>query len=240
MITRISVKNFKSLRELGLKFGPINVLVGPNMAGKSNILDVFSFFHDILVGGRSQGLNFALTERGGINEIVWKGGREKVVTLALEATAEPLQPDTSFKYELQILAGPGGYTSIQNESLKLVRSGIDHELLALQPGGFTQFRNVEGRDLGGVGTTNTTALENAFPTWDGYSFCEMIKQWPYYHFVSGSMKEPSKMVSGQILDEPGGGNLSAWLILVKTHPPEWFSKINEVFLYGISWDRQVR
>jgi predicted ATPase len=240
MITRLRVKNFKSLRQLDLKFGPINVLVGPNMTGKSNILDVFSFLHDILVGGRSQGLNFALTQRGGINELLWKGGREKVVTLAVEATGEPQQPDTSFKYELQMLAGPGGYSSVQNESLKLARSGTEHELLAPHPGGFTQFRNFEGQDLGGVGTSNATALENAFPTWDGYSFCEMVKQWRFYHFVPASMKEPSKMVSGQILDEPGGDNLSAWLMWLQTHSPDVFAKINEVLRDVMPGIRQVR
>jgi predicted ATPase len=240
MITRIRAKNFKSLRELDLKFGPINVLVGPNMAGKSNILDVFWFIHDILVGGRGQGLNYALTQRGGINDLLWKGGKEKVITLALEATGEPLQADTEFKYELQLLAGAGGYATVQNESLKLIRSGIEHELLAAQPGGFTQFRNVEGQQLGGVGTSNATALESAFPTWDGYSFCEMIKQCRFYHFVPANMKEPSKMVSGQILDEPGGDNLSAWLMWLQTHSPDVFAKINEVLRDVMPGVRQVR
>src|SRR5215469_2423398 len=229
MITRLRVKNFKSLKELDLRFGPISVLVGPNMAGKSNILDVFRFLHDTLSQGRSsQGLNFALTQRGGMNEILWKGGKEKVVTLALEASGESTQPSTTYNYELRILAGAGNLANVQNESLKLVRSGIEYELLAPQHGGFTQFRNVDGKELGGVGTSNATALENAFPTWDGYGFCEAIKRWRFYHLVPSSMKEPSKMVSGQILDEPGGENLSAWLMWLQTHSPDVFAKINEV------------
>ncbi len=234
-------KNFKSLRELDLKFGPINVLVGPNMAGKSNILDVFWFLHDILLGGRSgQGLSFALAQRGGVNELLWKGGKEKIITLALEATGEPLQADTEFKYELQLLAGAGGFTTVQNESLKLVRPGIEHDLLAMQPGGFTQFKNIEGQNLGGVGTSNSTALENAFPTWDGYGFCEMIKQWRFYNFVPARMKAPSKMVSGQTLDEPGGDNLSAWLMWLQTHSPDVFAKINEVLRDVMPGIRQVK
>jgi predicted ATPase len=241
MITRLRVKNFKSLRELELKFGPINVLVGPNMAGKSNILDVFSFLHDILLGGRSgQGLSFALAQRGGVNELLWKGGKEKVITLALEATGEPLQSNTNFEYELQILTGVGGFVTVKNESLKLVRSGIEHDLLAMQPEGFTQFKNLEGQNLGGVGTSNSTAIENAFPTWDGYGFCEMIKHWRFYNFVPASMKEPSKMASGQILDEPGGDNLSAWLMWLQTHSPDVFAKINEVLRDVMPGIRQVR
>jgi len=241
MITRLHVKNFKSLRELDLQFGPINVLVGPNMSGKSNILDMFRFLHDILLGGRSnQGLSFALSQRGGVGEIFWKGGREKLITLSLEATGEPIQPSTIYKYELQILAGAGNFATVQNEMLKLVRSGVEHELLAPQKGGFTQFKNIDGKELGGVGTSSSTALEHAFPTWDGYGFCEMIKQWRFYHLVPGNMKEPSKMVSGQILDEPGGDNLSAWLMWLQTHSPDVFAKINEVLRDLMPGVRQVR
>src|SRR6267143_2955092 len=133
MITRLQVKNFKSLRELDLQLGPINVLVGPNMAGKSNILDVFRFLHDILSGaGGLQGLNFALVQRGGVNEILWKGGKERIITFVLEAT-EGRQSDTKYKYELRIAAtGVGNFPTIQSESLKLVESGIEHDLLVQQ------------------------------------------------------------------------------------------------------------
>lgn len=241
MITRLYTKNFKSLRELDLKLGPINVLVGSNMAGKSNILDVLQFLHDILIGSRSsQGLNFALSQRGGVNEILWKGGKDKVITFALEAAGEPLYPNTEYKYELQILAGLGNVASVQNESLKLIRSGIEHELLNPQPGGFTKYKNLDGNELGGLGTSNATALENAFPNWDGYGFCETIKRWRFYHLDPGTMKEPSKMVSGQTLDEPGGDNLSAWLMWLQTHSPEVFAKINEVLRDLMPGVRQVR
>src|ERR1700676_3139137 len=242
MITRLQVKNFKSLRELDLRLGPINVLVGPNMAGKSNILDVFRFLHDILLGARGlQGLNFALVQRGGVSEVLWKGGKERVITFVLEATGGPFQPDTKYKYELQIVAaGVGNFPTVQNESLKLVKSGIEHDLLAQQQGGFTQFKNADGKELGGVGTSNATALENAFPTWDGYAFCEAIKLWRFYHLVPGKMKDPSKMVSGRILDEPGGDNLSAWLMWLQTHSPEAFSRINEVLRDLMPGVRQIR
>jgi predicted ATPase len=242
MITRLQVKNFKSLRELDLQLGPINVLVGPNMAGKSNILDVFRFLHDILSGaGGLQGLNFALVQRGGMNEILWKGGKEKVISFALEATGSPLQPSAIFKYELQIAAtGVGNFPAVQRETLKLVKSGIEYDLLSQQQVGFTQFKNTDGKELGAVGTSNATALENAFPTWDGYAFCETFKLWRFYHLVPDNMKEPSKMVSGRILDEPGGDNLSAWLMWLQTHSPEAFAKINEVLRDLMPGVRQVR
>ena len=47
MITRLQVRNFKSLRDIDLAFGPLSVLVGPNMSGKSNIRDVFRFLYQV-------------------------------------------------------------------------------------------------------------------------------------------------------------------------------------------------
>jgi predicted ATPase len=54
------------------------------------------------------------------------------------------------------------------------------------------------------------------------------------------MKEPSKMVSGQTLDEPGGDNLSAWLMWLQTHSPDAFAKINEVLRDVMPGIRQVK
>ena len=48
MINRIRIKNFKSLKDVDLALGPLNVLVGPNMGGKSNILDAFFFLQQFL------------------------------------------------------------------------------------------------------------------------------------------------------------------------------------------------
>jgi AAA15 family ATPase/GTPase len=39
MITRLEVDGFKSLRNFAVDLEPLTVFVGPNSAGKSNILD---------------------------------------------------------------------------------------------------------------------------------------------------------------------------------------------------------
>jgi predicted ATPase len=227
MITRLQVRNFKSLRELDVRLGAINVLVGPNMAGKSNMLDVFRFLHEIVFPKPgSQGVSFAFAQRSGVNEVLWKGGDEKVITIALEA-GDPTQTDTKYKYKLELIAGVGGFVATQNESLKLVRSGWEHDLIAVREG-FLWLKNMDGRETGGMGTSGVTALQHASPTWDGYRFYEMVKLWRFYHFLPPIMKESSKMTSGRELDEPGGDNLSAWLMWLQTHSPEAFSKVNEV------------
>jgi predicted ATPase len=239
MITRLQVRNFKSLRELDMQLGSINVLVGPNMAGKSNILDVFRFLHEVIFpdSGR-EGVPFAIAQRGGVNEVLWKGWDDKLIKIALEA-ADPTQASAKYRYELEIIAGAGGYVSTKNESLKLIRSAAEHELIAMKEG-ILWLKNADGKELAGVSTSGATALQNAAPTWDGYRFYEMVKLWRFYHLLPDKMKEPSKMASGQLLDEPGGDNLSAWLMWLQTHSPEAFAKLNEVLGDLLPGVRQVK
>lgn len=240
MITRLQVRNFKSLHEIDVHFGAINVLIGPNMVGKSNLLDVFRFLHDVVFPeSGSQGLQYALSQRGGVNEVLWKGDDEKQILIALEAT-DPTRANTSYKYKLELIAGAGGYVATQNESLRLIRAGSEHELISVR-GGFLWLNNIDGKDAGGgVGTNGVTALQHAFPTWDGYRFYEMVKLWRFYHLLPPMMKESSRMSSGQTLDEPGGDNLSAWLMWLQTHSPDSFARVSEVLRDLVPGLEQIR
>jgi predicted ATPase len=43
MIRRIKARNCLILRDVDLELGRPNMLVGPNMSGKSNLIDLFKF-----------------------------------------------------------------------------------------------------------------------------------------------------------------------------------------------------
>ena len=50
VLDRISVKGFKSIRSAELEIRPINVLIGANGSGKSNLLEAMAFLHAIRAG----------------------------------------------------------------------------------------------------------------------------------------------------------------------------------------------
>lgn len=50
-IKRLRVQNFKSFREINAEFGGVNVLVGANASGKSNLVHVLEFLRDVAVSG---------------------------------------------------------------------------------------------------------------------------------------------------------------------------------------------
>lgn len=52
MLKSFSVKNFRNLNIDKLEFKPINILVGPNNSGKSNLINAISFFSNLILGDK--------------------------------------------------------------------------------------------------------------------------------------------------------------------------------------------
>lgn len=44
-LTRLTIKNFKSIKECDITFSGLNVLIGENGTGKTNILDAVNYFY---------------------------------------------------------------------------------------------------------------------------------------------------------------------------------------------------
>ncbi len=65
LITRVVLKNYKSIAACSVKLGSLTFLVGPNGAGKSNFLDALRLVMESL----SISLDHALRDRGGISEV---------------------------------------------------------------------------------------------------------------------------------------------------------------------------
>lgn len=66
MITEVSVKNYKSLRDVKVTLGDLTVLVGRNGAGKSAFVDVLKFIRDALTFN----LETAISHRNGISKLI--------------------------------------------------------------------------------------------------------------------------------------------------------------------------
>jgi predicted ATPase len=76
MLTRLRVKNFRLLRDVTIDLDPgVTVLIGPNSAGKSTILEVLDF----LARCASGKLEDAVVAHGGMESIRTIGVREPVV-----------------------------------------------------------------------------------------------------------------------------------------------------------------
>ncbi len=71
-LERIKLKGFKSIREMDLMLQQLNVLIGANGAGKSNLISVFTLLNQIA----ERNLQNFVAESGGANALLYRG--EKV------------------------------------------------------------------------------------------------------------------------------------------------------------------
>jgi predicted ATPase len=77
----ISAQNFRSLRRVSVELQPLNVLVGPNQAGKSNFLDLIAFLGD----SAREDIIPALQKRGGYERVRFRGKSDGAIVVEVRA-----------------------------------------------------------------------------------------------------------------------------------------------------------
>lgn len=225
MITGVRARNFRSLRDVDLSLGPLNALVGPNMGGKSNVLDLFHFLYETWFPQPGTfGPLSAVTRRQGMEEVLWKGGQDRLLSIGIDFV-EPARPDRTFVYDIELLGGAGGYLTIQRETLVLREDGVDHQLI-VRVDDYRWLANIDSGKLVSI-QNERSAMELAPPNWDGYPLKVFVQNWRFYQLVPVLMKQANPMTAGNVL-EPSGANLSAWLMWLQTRSQESFARIAEV------------
>lgn len=69
-LTRVQLRNYRSIAACDVRLGPLTFLVGPNGSGKSNFLDALRLTTDAL----RTSLDHALRDRGGVHEVRRRSG----------------------------------------------------------------------------------------------------------------------------------------------------------------------
>jgi predicted ATPase len=84
-LERIEITGYKSIRELQLDLEPLNVLIGANGAGKSNLISVFQLLNEIV----RENLSRYVVQAGGADAFLYYGRKttdqiELILTFAGE------------------------------------------------------------------------------------------------------------------------------------------------------------
>ena len=113
MVTRIALRNYKSVAACDVHLAPLSFLVGPNGCGKSNFLDALRFVAEAL----RFSLDHALRDRGGIQEVRRRsGGHPNHFGIRLDLRL----PRSQGWYAFRVAAKPGGRYSVQQEECFVV------------------------------------------------------------------------------------------------------------------------
>ncbi|HTW93900.1 MAG TPA: AAA family ATPase, partial [Tepidisphaeraceae bacterium] len=116
-ITKVTLKNYRSIASCDVTLGALRFLVGANGSGKSNFLDSLRFISDSL----NTTLDHALRKRGGIKEVRRRSaGHPTNFTIGLELS---LPDGTTCAYNIRIGARQRGGFEVQREEMNLRRAG---------------------------------------------------------------------------------------------------------------------
>lgn len=86
MLKILAVSNYRSLRNLVIPLGPLNVITGPNGSGKSNVYRALRLLGDTANGG----VVASLAREGGIGSTLWAGPES--FSAAVKRGERPVQP----------------------------------------------------------------------------------------------------------------------------------------------------
>lgn len=200
-LDRIRVAGYRSIRDQTIELRPLNVLIGANGSGKSNLIGAFWLLGEIL----NERLQVSVAQAGGADPIL-HFGRKRTDRLVLELqTAE------------------GGYTC------ELVPAAGDtlilaHEHTFVEGGGSTSSRGHKETGIREIEEDNADPdvlafVLGAFPEWRIYHFQDTT--------ASAKVKQNGDLHDNVVL-RTDAGNLAAFLYRLQETRPDVLRSITDV------------
>jgi predicted ATPase len=193
-ITRVKLKNYRSIAACDVRLWPLVFLVGPNGSGKSNFLDALRFVTDAL----RVSLEHALRDRGGISEVRRRSaGHPTHFNISLEFSLPSGQTGI---YWFRIGARPHGGHEVQVEEC-VIRGpeALSHE---------EYFRIASGRVISSSQKVPAPSTDRLFlvsvsgiaefrPVYEAFS------RMGFYNLNPGLLRVPRPADAGEILNRDG-------------------------------------
>lgn len=202
-LTRVLLKNYKSIAAAAVELRPLTFLVGPNGSGKSNFLDALRFTGDSL----RTSLDNALRDRGGIAEVRRRsGGHPTHFGVRLEFQL----PTSEGHYAFRIGARPQAGYEVQTEECTIGGPGGAHFLVS--GGDVKEFELGEKRNAvvppaatkDRLYLVNSSGVPEFRPVWDGLS------RMGFYNLNPDRLRDLQSPDSGELLVRDGS-NLTSVL-----------------------------
>ena len=119
-IRTLRLKNFLSYGSEGeeIELQPLNVLIGPNASGKSNLIDAVG-----ILQSTPNDINTPFRQGGGIGEWLWKGDEKNsnnIPTATIEATVDYPEQTIPLLYQI--------YFTMVGQKLEIVGEYVENEL----------------------------------------------------------------------------------------------------------------
>jgi predicted ATPase len=249
-ILQLDIEGFRSLKKVVWNPGDLNVVIGPNGTGKSNLL---RFLELISISAQGR-LGKYIQSMGGMEPLVWDGQAPdisfKVKTLPVEENRDPKRDAVTYELKLARLGKGSSYrikrellanyfrveTGTQSEPFKFVeRDGAngrifdEHELALVAP----EESVTEEETLLSIAANPFT--NNRLIT----LFQQQVSSWAIYHDINVSESAPirqSTVARAEKRIDPDGQNLISVLHTLYTENRDFKREINQAMLAAFGDD----
>ncbi len=210
-LKRIELRGFKSIRTLDLELRPLNVMIGANGAGKSNLVSFFKMIHEMMAGR----LQLHVAASGRSSSILHFGPK---ITPQMEARLAFAMDDGEAAYNVQLRFAPTDTLVVADEMLEFPSADGSGEIRRLA------LRSAVSSETGPSETYLTVlanvgkSMKGPFPDDPGQMFLDLLRGPRIYQFNDTSptafIRQPCYADDNRCL-APDGRNLAAVLYRLK-------------------------
>lgn len=214
-LTRVMLRNYKSIGYCDVRLHPLTYLVGANGSGKSNFLDALHLVRDALAGS----LDNALNERGGLSEVRRRSsGHPTNFGIRLEFKLKTGQ-NGYYAFNIGALAGRG--YEVQNEECAIGGAGrgpfFQIERGCVKKSSETTFPAVTADRLALVAVSGLAVFRPVF---------DALITMGFYNLNPKLMRELQKPQEGRLL-KPVGENIASVIGHLERVAPDRMAIIQE-------------
>lgn len=207
-LTRVVLRNYKSIAQCDVRLGSLTYLVGANGSGKSNFLDALHLVREALVSS----LDNALNERGGLSEVRRRSsGHPTHFGIRLEFR---LRDGRAGRYAFNVGALSGGSYEVQGEECVIGAVGrgpyFRLERGQLKASSEAAFPAVTADRLALVSASGLAAFRPAY---------DALTTMGFYNLNPKLIRELQKPQDGRLL-KPAGENLAGVIGHLERTAPE--------------------
>ena len=218
-LSKLTVKNYRGLREESIEFSDLNLFIGVNASGKSTILDALRFLHE---GVRAREFQTPVFHRGGIIHLAWKGDVASRIQLVMYLEGE----DQTYEWLVRLIK-QGSYGYYVEEEVSAMRPQEPPVKLLDSKRGEGWWRSGEqGQQVvlkqdGMACALAAAAADASFPARD---VAEFVGRWGFFDPSPFLLRRDWISVESGRLD-PYGRNLGETLYALDQSSPEVLEKI---------------
>lgn len=217
-ITRLTLRNWRTFKNLDVPVGQRLIVIGPNASGKSNLLDSIRFLRDLATPGG--GLQDAMRGRGGLGRVRCLFARNNHhgwvgITVVLTNGA-----DEPWTYSVSCKSEPRG----------LHRTVVAEEVV--KHGDRILLQRPDEKDRLDPERLTQTALEQISENKDFRVVAEFFAETRYLHLVPQVIRDASR--AGDTFDDPFGGDFIARMNRVPVRTREaWLRRVTQALQVAV-------